>query len=75
MSTLKRLIKSKGYTTASFASSIGVSKRTLDVYVSGKRDFVNTPVWLAVKIADALDVDIHDLIEKSKESINEDTKR
>ena len=63
MSTLKKLIKAKGYTTASFAEKAGVSKRTLDVYVSGRRDFANTPVWLAVKIADALEVDIHELIE------------
>lgn len=74
MSTLKKLIKSRGYTTASFADKVGVSKRTLEVYVSGRRGFVNTPVWLAVKIADALDMDIHELIDV-KENENENDKR
>ena len=62
MSTLKKLLKERGYTTAAFAEKSGISKRTLDPYVSGARTFANTPVWLAVKIADALDVDIHALI-------------
>ena len=62
MSTLKKLLKERGYTTAAFAEKSGISKRTLDPYVSGARKFANTPVWLAVKIADALDVDIHILI-------------
>lgn len=64
MSTLKELLKERGYTTAAFAEKSGISKRTLDPYVSGARAFANTPVWLAVKIADALDVDIHVLIDK-----------
>ena len=75
MSTLKKLIKAKGYTTASFAEKAGVSKRTLDVYVSGRRDFANTPVWLAVKIADALEIDVHELIKDGEENENEDSKR
>lgn len=63
MSKLKELIKAQGYTTAEFAEQAGVSKRTLDMYVSGARDFTNTPVWLAVKVADALEIDIHDIID------------
>lgn len=68
MSILKRLLKEKGYTTAEFARVSGVSKRTLDRYVSGLRKFENTPLSLAVQIADALDVDIHVLME-SEESL------
>lgn len=62
MSKLKQILKDKGYTTAQFAEMTGISKRTLEPYVSGARSFVNTPVWLAVRIADALKVDIHDLL-------------
>ncbi len=62
MSVLKTLLKERGYTVSQFADIAGVSKRSLDVYVSGARDFKNTPVWLAVKVADALHVDIHDLL-------------
>ena len=61
-SILKELLRQKGYTTAAFAEKSGISKRTLDPYVSGARSFENTPVWLAVKIADTLDVDIHELM-------------
>lgn len=67
MSTLKRLMKENGYTKASFAEKSGISVRTLEPYIAGSRKFNNTPLWLALKIADTLDVDVHVLMEESYE--------
>lgn len=63
MSRLKDLMNEKGYTKASFSEASGISVRTLEPYIAGSRKFENTPLWLAVKIADTLDVNVHDLME------------
>lgn len=67
MSILKKLMKDKGYTKIFLAEKSGVSVRTLEPYIAGSRKFCNTPLWLAVKIADALDVDVHVLMEELHE--------
>lgn len=73
MMTLKELIKSKGYTTSSFALLTGLNVHTINFYVSKRCDFIDTPVWLTVKIADALDVDIHELIEECEKNTNHES--
>lgn len=74
MMTLKELIKSKGYTTSSFALLTGLNVHTINFYASKRCDFIDTPVWLAVKIADALDVDIHELMKECEKNTDEDIK-
>lgn len=64
MSRLKELMNERGYTKASVSELSGISVRTLEPYIAGSRKFANTPLWLAVKIADTLGVDVHDLMEE-----------
>lgn len=64
MGRLKELMNERGYTKASMSELSGISVRTLEPYIAGSRKFENTPLWLAVKIADTLGVDVHDLMEE-----------
>lgn len=64
--TFKELLHSKGYSTPKFAKAIGISKRSLEAYTTGK-SFKKSQLWFALKVADALDIDPHELLELNKE--------
>lgn len=59
----KRLLKERNMTVQEFADKAGLNKRSLDVYVSGAKKFDKTQMWFAMKIADTLGVDPHELME------------
>lgn len=59
----KQLLKERNLTVRQFAEMAGINKRSLDVYVSGAKKFDKTQMWFAMKIADALNVDPHELME------------
>ena len=67
-SKLKQLLKEKGYTVQEFSELSGLSKRSLDIYMSGKRKFDKTQFWFALKVADTLDIDPHELLEEREKN-------
>lgn len=62
-SFLKRMIWAQGMTVQEFADKAGLSKRTLDPYISGAKQFKKTQLWFALKVADALGIDPHELMQ------------
>ena len=62
MSTIKQLLVERNMTVQSLADKAGVSKRTLDPYISGKADWKNARGFILLAVADALEVDPHVLI-------------
>ncbi len=61
-SNLKRFMKSRKYTTKMLAEEIGVSARTLEPYVAGRRSVGSMQLYLALEIATALGVKAEELI-------------
>lgn len=61
--TLKRLLSERHLTTQQFADMAGINKRSLEPYVSGAKKFDKTQLWFAMKIADALNVNPHILMD------------
>lgn len=59
----KKLLKEKGYTVQRLADKAGVSKRSIDGYMNGSKRWENSHLWFALKIADALEISPHELIE------------
>ena len=63
MSFLKQMIWERNMTVQEFADKAGLSKRTLDPYVSGAKQFRKTQLWFALKVADTLGIDPHELMQ------------
>lgn len=63
MSFLKQMIWAQGMTVQEFADKAGLSKRTLDPYIAGAKQFRKTQFWFAMKVADALEIDPHELLQ------------
>ena len=60
--TLKEALKAKGWTVQRLADETGVSKRTLDTFMSGYRSLGGCAARTLLAIAKALDVDPLELI-------------
>lgn len=63
--TFKQLLKERNLTVQQFADKAGLNKRSLDVYVSGAKTFDKSQMWFVMKIADALEVDPHELMDNN----------
>jgi len=61
MSPLKRILSERGMSLKKFAELSGLSSRSLEPYMAGRKDFRNARAWQAVRVADALGIDIHEL--------------
>ena len=59
---LKELLKERGLTVQAFADMAGVSKRSLDSYMSGVQEWRSARGEQLLKVADALNVDPHVLV-------------
>lgn len=59
---LKIYLKEKNLTVKEFAVAAGLNKRSLDVYVAGTKSFNRSQLWFALKVADALGIDPHQLL-------------
>jgi len=59
---IETLLTNKGYTVYSLSKKTGISKTTLFDIFSGKSNILDCRVRIIMKIADALDYDIKDLI-------------
>lgn len=55
--TLKEALAQRGMTVARLSEVSGVSKRTLDAYMTGYRKVTRSPAHIMLAIADALDID------------------
>lgn len=63
---LERIRRGRGFSRAKLGELTGISFRTLESYEHRHRDFNSCAVSLAVKIADVLGVDVHELLEKEQ---------
>lgn len=61
-SFLKTYLHERHLTVQQFADLAGVNKRTLDPYMCGNRHFRDAKFSLALKVADALKIDPHELL-------------
>jgi transcriptional regulator with XRE-family HTH domain len=61
-STLRRLLDDRHMTVADLSRLSGISVRSLEAYSSGRRSFSEARTWMSVKVADALQIDVHDLL-------------
>ena len=59
---IKEIRKSKGLTHKALAEKAGINSRLLQKYESGQCDAGNMTLKLALAIADALEVDVKDLL-------------
>ncbi len=66
MLIIKEVIKDKGYSVTSFAEKIGMTQVSLSRIING-----NPTVETLEKIANALDVDVRDLFNPTKEAETE----
>ena len=66
MNYIKEIMAEKNLTTEALAKKAGVSKRTLDPYMSGKSKWKNARGQVLLAVADALDLDPHILVENDK---------
>ena len=62
MSKIKSLLSEREMTVQQLADKAGLSKRTLDPYVSGKAQWENARGHVLLAVADALDIDPHVLV-------------
>lgn len=62
--TLKEALKAKGWTVQRLADETGISKRTLDTYMTGYRSLGGAAARVVLAISDALKIDPHDLIKE-----------
>lgn len=64
MNYVKEVMAQKGLlTTQALADKAGISKRTLDPYMSGKSKWMNARGQVLLAVADALEIDPHVLVE------------
>lgn len=71
MDVIKAILIERGMTIRQLADLSGVSKRTLDPYVSGKAEWKNARGHILLAVADALEIDPHVLVDgKVKISIS-----
>jgi len=59
---LKYYLFERKLTVAELADKTEISKRTLDEYVSGRRELKTIQLEKGLKIAEALEMDIYDLL-------------
>ena len=64
MTNLKRIRGNTGLSQSGLADKSGVSIRMIQYYEQGVKDINKAAVLTVVKLADALGVDVRDLIEK-----------
>ena len=64
----KRLLKEKGYTVQGLADKAGVSKRSLDGYMTGHKNWANSHLWFALKISEALEINPSELLNESPQA-------
>lgn len=62
MDVVKAILIQKGMSIKEFADKAGVSRRTIDPYISGTAQWSNARAAILLKVADALDVDPHLLV-------------
>ncbi|WP_102412454.1 helix-turn-helix domain-containing protein [Beduinella massiliensis] len=62
--TLKEALQAKGWTVQRLADETGISKLTLNNYMNGHRSLPRAEAEKVVRIADALQIDIHELIKR-----------
>ncbi|MDO4842597.1 MAG: helix-turn-helix transcriptional regulator [Phoenicibacter congonensis] len=60
--TLKDALKQKGWTVQHLADETGISKRTLDKYMTGERDLRRAEAANIIKIADVLGIHPRELM-------------
>ena len=70
-SWFKSVLQSHGISVRQFERDTGIRTRTLDIYVQGRRSFHNSPLWLAVKVADGLGIAAEELLQKSDDAVSE----
>lgn len=64
LNNLGKIRKSKGYSQSKLAELSDVNIRLIQKYESGERDFKKAQVQTAIKIADALQVTVHELFRR-----------
>ena len=64
MTNLKRIREKTGLSQSGLAEKSGVSVRMIQYYEQGAKDINKAAVVTVVKLANALGVDVRDLIEK-----------
>ena len=62
-SKFKKLLKEKDLTLKEFATKAGLTSRSLEPYMAGKKSFDNARTWMSVKVADTLGTDIHNILD------------
>jgi len=62
LNNISKIRKIKGYTQSKLAELSGVNIRLIQKYESGERDFKKAQVLTAIKIADALQITVDELI-------------
>lgn len=68
--SLKYTRESKGMSQADLAKASGVSKRMIEQYEQGMRNINNASVITVLKLAEALNTDVYDIInERSAEEM------
>ena len=65
MNKLKTVRESRGLTQKALAEKSGVNIRLIQHYEQGFKDINKASVTTALKIADALDTDVRDILERS----------
>ena len=63
MSNLKKIRESKGFTQKELAEKSGINIRQIQHYEQGTHNINGASVTTALKIADALDTDVRDILE------------
>lgn len=74
MNVLKAILAERNMTLKQLAGLSGVSKRTLDPYLSGKAEWKNARASILLSVADALEIDPHALVQ-GKVEINISTEK
>ena len=65
MDCVKKKMAEKGLTTEALAIKANIKKRTLDPYMSGKSKWKNARGQVLLAVADALELDPHDMVDDS----------
>lgn len=61
-SPLKKILAERNITLKELGSMTGISSRSLEPYMSGRKSFKVASTLTTVKVADALNIDIHQLL-------------
>lgn len=69
------LIHSKGETTYTLAKKSGVGIRTIEQYVSGRRNLSNARARIVADLADALGMTVRQLLEECAEEAEPESER